>query len=83
MKERQWEHRGRALLTLNENNKHYPIEVRVSTEKGYIEMIDSGICDLCFPNSKSRRGRVQYNGTICPSITSSGMMLCIVSVIDE
>lgn len=42
-----------------------------ATKKGYIEMELGGVCDLTYPNSKTRRGRVQENGNMCPTLTAS------------
>ena len=42
-----------------------------ATKKGYIEMDVPGVCDLSYPNSKTRRGRVQENGKISPALTTS------------
>ena len=36
--------------------------------KGYIELPLPGICDLSYPNSKTRRGRVQGGGKVCPTV---------------
>ena len=47
------------------------IRVRQATKKGYIEMNPCGICDLSYPNSKTRRGRIQGGGKICPTLTAS------------
>ena len=47
------------------------IKIRQATSKGYIEMIDGGVCDLAYPTSKIRRGRVQRGGKICPTIAST------------
>lgn len=30
-----------------------------------------GVADLSYPSSKTRRGRVQECGTICPTITAT------------
>lgn len=81
-KEKEYEHNGRPLLFYNSNNLNKPIEVRQATTKGYIEMINGGVCDLSYPGSKLRRGRVQEDGTICPTITC-GMMLCVVEVTND
>lgn len=35
-----------------------------------------GVADLSFPDSNTRRGRVQDNGKICPTITSQNQELC-------
>lgn len=42
-----------------------------ATKKGYIEMEPGGVCDLTYPNSKTRRGRVQECGNICPTLTAA------------
>ena len=34
-------------------------------------MVDGGVADLSFPKSKTRRGRVQRGGRICPTLTAS------------
>lgn len=41
-----------------------------ATKKGYIEL-KQGICDWSYPNSKLRRGRVQGEGAIVPTLTAS------------
>lgn len=50
----------------NNSNKGQPgldyIKIRQATKKGYIEMINGGVCDLSYPTSKLRRGRVQRGG---------------------
>ena len=45
--------------------------IRQATKKGYIELKAPGICDLSYPNSKLRRGRVQGEGKIIPTLTAS------------
>ena len=42
-----------------------------ATKKGYIEMDLPGVCDLSYPNSKTRRGRVQEGGKISPTLTAA------------
>ena len=49
-----------------------------ATKKGYIEMDLPGICDLSYPNSKTRRGRVQENGKISPTLTTSNQDICYI-----
>ena len=46
------------------------IKVKQATKQGYI-LCDGGVCDLSYPKSKLRRGRVQGNGWISPTITAS------------
>ena len=37
-----------------------------------------GAVDLSYPNSKTRRGRVQDGGLICPTITAQNTGICII-----
>lgn len=62
-------------LTTNkgEGNK---IAIRQATKKGYIECELGGVADLSYPESKRRRGRVQENGQICPTITATETGVC-------
>ena len=39
--------------------------------------------DASYPNSKTRRGRVQEGGTICPTITAGGMKIYRIEVSEE
>lgn len=46
------------------------LHVRQATKKGFIEVKIGGLFDAAFPNSKTRRGRVQGNGgDISPTLT--------------
>lgn len=47
------------------------IRIRQCVKQGYIEMDSGGLADLSYPASKLRRGRVQEEGYICPTITCS------------
>lgn len=51
------------------------IKIRQATKKGYIEMINGGVCDMAYPTSKLRRGRVQGGGNISPTITACGLTI--------
>lgn len=50
--------------------------VRQDTVKGYEECVEDGIANIAYPNAVGKRGRVQRNGTICPTITTQGNSLC-------
>lgn len=56
------------------------VRIRQATKKGYIEMEVGGVFDATYPNSKTRRGRVQEGGTICPAITASNMEIYRIEV---
>ena len=62
-------------------NKGEGIKILISqaTKKGYIEMEVPGVCDLSYPNSKTRRGRVQENGKISPTLTASTQDICYIT----
>lgn len=56
-----------------ENNK---VAIRQATKQGYIECEVGGVADLSYPDSKTRRGRVQDNGNTCPTITATETGIC-------
>ena len=56
-----------------EGNK---IAIRQATKKGCIECEIGGVADLSYPESKTRRGRVQENGNICPTLTATETGVC-------
>lgn len=49
------------------------IKIKQATKMGFIEMEVGGVFDANQPKSKTRRGRVQGAGHICPTITSQQM----------
>lgn len=49
------------------------VKIKQATDKGYIECKIGGVADLSFPNSKTRRGRVQNNGEVSPCLMASNM----------
>lgn len=48
------------------------VKVKQATKKGYIEVQEGGCFDASYPESKTRRGRVEDNGKITPTITAQG-----------
>lgn len=52
------------------------VAIPQATKKGYIECEIGGVADLSYPESKTRRGRVQENGQICPTITATETGVC-------
>lgn len=48
------------------------LKIKQATKKGYAECEPGGIFDGSYPNSKTRRGRVQERGKISPALTSQG-----------
>lgn len=57
------------LLSPHDENH---VRIKQATSQGYIVCPIGGVADLSFPSSKSRRGRVQDSGDICPTIMASG-----------
>ena len=51
-----------------------------ATKKGYIEMDLPGVCDLSYPNSKTRRDRVQEGGKISPTLTAASQDICYIEL---
>lgn len=47
-----------------------------ATKKGYIECNIGGVADLSYPESKTRRWRVQEDGNICPTLTATETGVC-------
>lgn len=47
------------------------VKVKQATKKGYIECKLGGVADLSYPDSQTRRGRVQDNGDTSPTITAT------------
>lgn len=56
-----------------ENNK---VAIKQATKQGYIECEVGGVADLSYPDSKTRRGRVQDNRNTCPTITATETGIC-------
>lgn len=52
------------------------VAIPQATKKGYIECEVGGVADLSYPDSKTRRGRVQDNGNTCPTITATETGIC-------
>lgn len=52
-----------------EQNKDDYVLVRQATTDGVIPVKVGGVADFSYPNSKTRRGRVQDNGDTCPTLT--------------
>lgn len=50
--------------------------IKQATKEGYVEMKIGGVCDLSFPESETRRGRVQEGGDVCPTLTAQNNEIC-------
>ena len=69
-------------LTTNkgEGNK---VAIKQATKQGYVECEVGGVADLSYPNSKTRRGRVQDGGRVCPTITATETGICKIEQQEE
>lgn len=52
------------------------VAIKQATKQGYIECEIGGVADLSYPDSKTRRDRVQDNGNISPTITATETGIC-------
>ena len=52
------------------------VKIKQATSQGYIECEVGGVADLSFPDSKTRRGRVQENGQVSPTLMSGEQDIC-------
>ena len=65
-----------SITTVQKDNL---VLIRQATKQGFIPCEVGGVVDLNYPDSKTRRGRVQGNGQICPTLTTEN----IPSVLEE
>lgn len=49
------------------------VDVKQATKEGLIPCEVGGVADLSYPTSQTRRGRVQGNGQICPTLTTENI----------
>ena len=52
-----------------ERKKDEFLWIKQATKDGWIKMKSGGVCDVSYPTSKLRRGRVQGGGDISPTLT--------------
>lgn len=52
------------------------VRIKQATKDGYIECKVGGVADLSFPDSTTRRGRVQDGGDVCPTLTATETGVC-------
>ena len=71
---------SKCISTLSARDYKQPKQILVpqSNKNGFIELNLPGMCDLSYPSSTSRRGRVQGGGKICPCLTAANGRLCFI-----
>lgn len=52
------------------------VHIKQATSQGYIECEVGGVADLSFPDSKTRRGRVQEKGQVSPTLIAGEQDIC-------
>lgn len=51
------------------------MRIKANNKRGFFNLVEGGVFDATYPNSKTRRGRVQAEGLICPTLTTEGEVL--------
>lgn len=70
-------HRRQLVFENNSDEDNInKVAIKQATKHGYIECELGGVADLSYPDSKTRRGRVQDNGNTCPTITATETGVC-------
>ena len=69
-----------TLTTMQGEMREPKVLIPQATKKGYIEMDLPGVCDLSYPNSKTRRGRVQEGGKVSPTLTAASQDICYIEL---
>lgn len=64
--------------TLRASRYGLKVAIKQATKNGYIECEVGGVADLSYPDSKTRRGRVQEGGKICPTLTATETGVCVI-----
>lgn len=59
------------------------VKIKQATKDGYIECQVGGIADLSFPDSNTRRGRVQENGQVSPTLMAGESDICRIEKVGQ
>lgn len=51
------------------------MRIKANNAQGFFELFEGGVFDATYPRSRTRRGRVQGGGHICPTLTANGEVL--------
>ena len=65
-----------TMDTCSGGNRMPKVAIPQVTKKGFIECEVGGVADLSYPDSKTRRGRVQDSGNTSPTITATETGIC-------
>lgn len=59
------------------------VKIKQATKQGYIECEIGGVVDFSYPDSETRRGRVQDNGKTCPTLTAESQDICRIEQVGQ
>ena len=59
------------------------VKIKQATKQGYIECEVGGVADFSYPDSETRRGRVQDNGNTCPTLTAESQDICKIEKVGQ
>lgn len=65
-----------TLTSVNKDNniiETKKIKIRQATKDGFVECEIGGVCDLNYVSSDTRRGRVQDDGQVCPTLATENI----------
>ena len=75
-----------ALTTVQKDNLLYEpiiqaktetLKIKQATKQGFVEIMPGSLFDASYPESKTRRGRVQDGGQTSPTLTAGGESPCL------
>lgn len=69
------EQKDNLVAEPNENGE--PLRIPQATKKVFIEVMPGSLFDMSYPESKTRRGRVQEGGRVSPTLMASGEAPCL------
>lgn len=73
-----------TLTTDGSSHKHNNrVMIKQATKQGYIECEVGGVADFSYPDSETRRGRVQDNGKTCPTLTAESQDICRIEMLEK
>ena len=73
-----------TLTTDGSSPKHNNrVMIKQATKQGYIECEVGGVADFSYPDSETRRGRVQDNGNTCPTLTAENQDICRIEMLEK
>lgn len=59
------------------------VRIKQATKDGYIKCEVGGCFDASYPDSETRRGRVQNNGNACPTLTAQNQEICRIEKVGQ